>query len=393
VQPALHARARRRSRGGRLNTGTAAAARVPFGALDADYRDKRAAIDDAVGRVLAKGRFILGEEVRRFEEEFARWLGVGHVVGCASGTEALSLALQASGVGPEQEVLLPANTCVPTIAAVRLARAWPRLADVEPETLTLEGAGARSRLAPPVRCLLPVHLYGGVADIEGLSRLAEAEHLVLVEDCAQSHGATWNGRKTGGFGGAAAFSFYPSKNLGAYGDGGAVATNDAATAERARELRQYGWTRRDHAEREGWNSRLDEIQAAILRAKLPFLDRDNARRLEIAGRYDEAFAGLPLRLLASRSSSVSARHLYPVRIERREEFRAHLASRGIESGVHYPEPIHLQPAYAFLGHARGDFPVAERACETVVSLPIYPALADAQVEAVIAAVRSFFEAP
>jgi dTDP-3-amino-3,4,6-trideoxy-alpha-D-glucose transaminase len=364
---------------------------VPFGALDADYREKRASIDAAVGRVLAKGRFILGDEVRRFEEEFAGWLGVGHVVGCASGTEALALALQAVGIAAEQEVLLPANTCVPTVAAVRLARARPRLADVDPETLTLDGAGARSRLAPAVRCLLPVHLYGGVADIAGLSRLAETEGLLLVEDCAQSHGAAWNGRKTGGFGSAAAFSFYPSKNLGAYGDGGGVATNDAATAERLRGLRQYGWTRRDHSETEGWNSRLDELQAAILRAKLPFLDRDNARRRDIAGRYDEAFEGLPVRRLAARPGSVPARHLYPIRVARREPFRAHLASRGIETGVHYPEPVHLQPAYAFLGHARGDFPVAEEACETVVSLPIYPALADAQLDAVIAAVRSFFE--
>jgi dTDP-4-amino-4,6-dideoxygalactose transaminase len=366
---------------------------VRFGALDADYREKHAAIDAAVGRVLARGRFILGEEVRRFEEEFAAWLGVGHVVGCACGTEAIALALEAAGVEPEQEVLLPANTCVPTVAAVRLARAWPRLADVDPDTLTLDAAGARKRLAPPIRCLLPVHLYGGVADVEGLSRLSEAEGLALVEDCAQSHGAAWKGRMTGGFGRAAAFSFYPSKNLGAYGDGGAVATNDAATAERLRELRQYGWTRRDHAEREGWNSRLDEIQAAILRAKLPFLERDNARRREVASRYDEAFASLPLRLLSARPGSVPACHLYPVRVARREEFRAHLSSRGIETGVHYPEPVHLQPAYAFLGHARGDFPVAEEACVTVVSLPVHPTLSDGEVEEVVAAVRSYFEAP
>jgi dTDP-3-amino-3,4,6-trideoxy-alpha-D-glucose transaminase len=364
---------------------------VPFGALEEDYRQKRAAIDAAVGRVLARGRFILGEEVRRFEEEFAAYLGVAHVVGCASGTEAIALALQASGVGPEEEVLLPANTCVPTVAAVRLARAWPRLADVDPGTLTLDAEGARSRLAPPVRCLLPVHLYGGVADVEGLSGLAASRGIGLVEDCAQSHGAAWRGRMTGRFGRAAAFSFYPTKNLGAYGDGGAVATDDAATAQRLRELRQFGWSRRDHAEREGWNSRLDELQAAILRAKLPFLETDNARRREIGERYDEAFASLPLRLLTTRPGSVPARHLYPVRTARREALRAHLASRAVETSIHYPEAVHLQPAYAFLGHAPGDFPVSEEACATLVSLPIHPALSDDQVGAVVAAVCSFFD--
>jgi dTDP-4-amino-4,6-dideoxygalactose transaminase len=363
---------------------------VAFGALADDYRGKRASIDAAIARVLDRGWFVLGEEVSRFEEEFARAIGVSHVVACANGTEAIALALQAVGLQAEDEVLLPANTCVPTIAAVRLARAWPRLADVDPETLTLDAGSAARAITPTLKCLLPVHLYGGIADLEGLSLLANREGLALVEDCAQSHGASWRGRSAGTFGSAAAFSFYPSKNLGAYGDGGAVATNDARIAGELRERRQYGWSRRDHAEREGWNSRLDEIQAAILRAKLPFLERENARRREIADRYDAAFRELPLRLLACRPESVPARHLYPVRLARRDAFRQHLASRGIETGIHYPTPLHLQPAYAFLGHVKGDFPVSEAACETIVSLPIYPGLTDAQVGAVIAAVSEFF---
>ena len=363
---------------------------VAFGALADDYRGKRASIDAAIARVLDRGWFVLGEEVARFEEEFALWLGVQHVVACANGTEAIALALQAVGLQAEDEVLLPANTCVPTIAAVRLARAWPRLADVDPETLTLDADSAGSAVTSTLKCLLPVHLYGGLADLEGLSLLANREGLALVEDCAQSHGASWRGRSAGTFGSAAAFSFYPSKNLGAYGDGGAVATNDARIAGELRERRQYGWSRRDHAEREGWNSRLDEIQAAILRAKLPFLERENARRREVADRYDAAFRELPLRLLGCRPGSVPARHLYPVRLARRDAFRQHLASRGIETGIHYPTPLHLQPAYAFLGHAKGDFPVAEAACETIASLPIYPGLSDAQVGVVIAAVSEFF---
>jgi dTDP-4-amino-4,6-dideoxygalactose transaminase len=380
----------------RRAAGEEVAPRVPFGALREDYDSKRAAIDAAVARVLASGWFVLGDEVARFEEEFARFLGVEHVVSCSNGTEAIALALQAAGLRPGDEVLLPANTCGPTLAGARLAGAAPRLCDVDPETLTMDASRAETALkaSPSPRFLLPVHLYGGVADCEGLLRLAAGRSAVVVEDCAQSHGASWAGRMTGALGKTAAFSFYPTKNLGAYGDGGAVATRDGAAARRVRELRQYGWTRRDFSEHEGRNSRLDEIQAAILRAKLPALAEENRRRREIAERYDVAFAALPLRLLSAREDTTPSRHLYPVRVERgrREAFQAHLAAQGIETRIHYPVPLHLQPAYAFLGYGLGDFPVSEAACDTVVSLPIYPTLADAQVSAVVDAVQSFFDA-
>ena len=233
---------------------------------------------------------------------------------CANGTEAIALALQAAGVGPEDEVLLPANTCVPTLAGVRLSGARPRLCDVDPDTLTMDAASAEAAWSPAVRFLLPVHLYGGVADCEGLLGLAARRGATLVEDCAQSHGASWGSRMTGGLGTTAAFSFYPTKNLGAYGDGGAVATGDAWQAERLRQLRQYGWSRRDFAEREGWNSRLDEIQAAILRVKLATLGTENERRRQIADRYDAAFEELPLRRLSVRPGTRPSRHLYPVRV-------------------------------------------------------------------------------
>jgi dTDP-4-amino-4,6-dideoxygalactose transaminase len=367
------------------------APRVAFGDLADDYRGKRASIDAAISRVLERGWFVLGEEVARFEEEFGRAIGVAHVVGCANGTDAIALALTAAGATAQDEVIIPANTCTATLAGVRQAGAKPVLADVDPDTLTLDAASAERAAGPAARFLLPVHLYGGVADLEGLGALAERRRLTLVEDCAQSHGARLSGAATGGFGRTAAFSFYPSKNLGAYGDGGAVATGNASVAEELKRLRQYGWSRRDYAEREGWNSRLDEIQAAILRAKLPFLERENTRRREIADRYDAAFAGLPLTLLRSRPGATPARHLYPVRLPRRDALREHLAARGVETGIHYPVPLHLHPAYAFLGHRKGDFPVSEAASDETVSLPIYPALADAQVDAVIAAVRDFFE--
>jgi dTDP-3-amino-3,4,6-trideoxy-alpha-D-glucose transaminase len=375
-----------------VSPGTAAPTKVPFGALSLDYAQKKASIDAAVARVLARGWFILGEEVEAFEGAFAKFLGVPHVVACANGTEAIALALRALGAGPDDGVLLPANTCVPTLAGVRMAGARPVLADVDPETLTLDAASVERALTPATRFLLPVHLYGGVADLAGLIPLAAAKSLTLVEDCAQSHGALFEGRAAGVFGTAAAFSFYPSKNLGAYGDAGAVATSDGNVAASLRRLRQYGWSRRDFAEQEGWNSRLDELQAAILSARLPYLPRENARRIGIASRYDAAFSTLPLKLLATRPGAVPARHLYPVRLEKRDALREHLRARGIETAVHYPLPLHLQPAYAFLGGNKGDFPVSEAACETVVSLPIHPMLTDDQVEAVVDGVRSFFEA-
>ena len=366
--------------------------RVAFGDLAGDYRSKRAAIDAAVARVLGRGWFILGEEVRRFEEEFAAAIGVAHVVACANGTEAIALALAACGAEPGDEAILPANTCVATLAGVRMAGLRPILADADAATLTLDFGKAGRAATPRTRFVLPVHLYGGVADLDAGEALAARLGASLVEDCAQSHGARWRGRATGGFGRTAAFSFYPSKNLGAYGDGGAVATGDAGLASRLRELRQYGWTRRDYSEREGWNSRLDEIQAAILRAKLPDLEPENARRREIAGRYDEGLRDLPVTRIASRPESVPARHLYPIRVAERDALRTHLAAQGIETGIHYPVPLHLHPAYAALGHRRGDFPVSEEASETLVSLPIHPTLSDPQADAVVEGVRSFFEA-
>lgn len=371
-------------------SGTDVAARVPFSPLENDYASKRQAIDTAALRVFRSGRFILGSEVSAFEAELARYLGVEFVVACGNGTEAIALALGAAGVGPLDEVVIPANVCVPVIAGVRLAGAKPRLADVDPATLMLDAESARRALTPQVRYLMPVHLYGAVADLAGLSQLASESSLTVLEDCAQSHGASFYGKKTGSFGRAAAFSFYPTKNLGAYGDGGAVATGNALVADHVKRLRQYGWTRRDFSESEGRNSRLDEVQAAILRVKLFTLDDENARRRAIAARYDASFRELPVTLLSIREGAVPARHLYVIRTDRREALRQFLVARGVETAVHYPVPLHLQPAYAFLGHRRGDFPVSERASETVLSLPIHPSLSEEQVDLVVAAVKDFF---
>jgi dTDP-3-amino-3,4,6-trideoxy-alpha-D-glucose transaminase len=273
---------------------------------------------------------------------------------------------------------------------VRLAGAIPRLSDVEPRSLTLDPESVARAVTPATRFLLAVHLYGGIADVDALARIASEKKLILLEDCAQSHGAEWKGRKAGSFGKAASFSFYPTKNLGAFGDGGAVATNDPALADRLKRLRQYGWKRRDYSEEEGRNSRLDELQAAILRVKLFSLEPENSRRREIAARYDAAFADLPLTPLETDAAAVPARHLYPVRTDRRDRLREHLQSRRIDALVHYPVPIHLQLAYAFLGGRPGDFPVSEKACETVLSLPLHPALREEQIQHVIRSVREFF---
>jgi len=342
--------------------------------------------------VISSGSFILGPEVEAFEGAFSRFLGVEHVIGCGNGTEAIALMLLAAGAGPDDEVVVPANACVPVAAGVRLSGARLRLADVDAATLTLDPAAVDRSVGPRTRFVLAVHLYGGVADLDGLQAVAAHRGLTLLEDCAQSHGAAWKGRRTGSFGAAAAFSFYPTKNLGAFGDGGAVATGDRETARRLRSLRQYGWSRRDFSEMEGRNSRLDELQAAILGAKLPALEEDNARRRAVAALYDEALADLPMTLLSARPGGVSAAHLYPVRSDRRDALREALEGAGVETGMHYPTPLHLQPAYSFLGHGRGDFPVSEQASDTVLSLPLHPRLTGAHVDAVVSAIRGFFGA-
>ncbi|MEP6769162.1 MAG: DegT/DnrJ/EryC1/StrS family aminotransferase [Acidobacteriota bacterium] len=366
--------------------------RVPFADLAGAYAARRKEIDAAVARVISSASFILGPEVEAFEAAFSRFLDVEHVIGCGNGTEAIALMLLAAGAGSDDEVVVPANACVPVAAGVRLSGARLRLADVDSATLTLDPSAVDRVAGPRTRFVLAVHLYGGVADLDGLEAVAERRGLTLLEDCAQSHGAAWKGRRTGSFGAGAAFSFYPTKNLGAFGDGGAVATRDPELARRLRSLRQYGWSRRDFAESEGRNSRLDELQAAILSAKLPALEEENARRRALALRYDEALADLPLTLLSGRPGGVPAAHLYPVRSDRRDALREALAGAGVETGIHYPTPLHLQPAYAFLGHRRGDFPVSERAAETVLSLPLHPRLTGAQVEAVVSAIRGFFGA-
>lgn len=342
-------------------------------------------------RVLARQWFVLGEEVRGFEAEFAAWCGVPRALGVANGTEALELALRAVGVRPGDEVLCAANAGFYGSTAARALGAVPGYADVDATTLTLDPAGLREALARRrPAAVIVTHLYGQLADMAAIVPMCRAAGVPLVEDCAQAHGAQRDGRRAGAFGDVACFSFYPTKNLGALGDGGAVVTprDDIAAAVRA--LRQYGWEAKYHVVHDGGrNSRLDELQAAVLRDKLPHLDRQNAERRAIARRYNAAFEGLPLRLPAVGDDH--AMHLYVVRLEARDALRAHLQAAGVASEVHYPVPDHRQAVLHTAGEAPV-LPVTEAACASVLSLPCYPGLRPEEVDQVIAAVRGFFAA-
>jgi dTDP-4-amino-4,6-dideoxygalactose transaminase len=362
----------------------------------AGYRERRARIDAAIGRVLEGGQYILGREVEAFEAAFADFVGLAHAVGCANGTDAIELALRACGIGAGDVVFTVSHTAVATVAAVERAGAIPVLIDVEPGTYTMAPRELARALEMPLpgrpAAVLPVHLYGQPADLAALSDLARAHGLRLIEDCAQSHGATYRGRSAGAFGDIACFSFYPTKNLGALGDGGMVVTDDPDLAAAAREIREYGWRDRYVSARIGINSRLDPLQAAILGVKLETLAADNTRRQAIAGRYDTGLAGLPITLPPRRAETSHVFHQYVIRLGARDSLREHLRERSIGSGIHYPVPVHQQPAYrGRLAAGPSGLGVTERAAPQILSLPIYPQLAPAAVDRVVATVRSFFD--
>jgi dTDP-4-amino-4,6-dideoxygalactose transaminase len=357
---------------------------ILFGDLVRHTAAIRDELDAAATRVLGTGRFLFGEELERFEPAFAAWCGGRHAVGVANGTDAITIALQAVGVGPGDEVITVANTCVPTVAGIEGSGATPVLVDAEAETRTIDVSLVEAAITPRTRALLPVHLYGQCADLGVLSAIARRHGLALVEDCAQAHGAEIGGRRAGSIGDAAAFSFYPTKNLGALGDGGAVVTGDDEVAERARLLRNYGERERFEHVLHGRNSRLDELQAAFLSAKLPHLEAWTERRRSIAERYTAALAGTSVTPPAEARGRRHVYHLYVVETSDRDGFRAALAADGIETAVHYPRPIHLQPAYRALGEGRA-FPVSERLAAQVVSVPLYPELTDDEVGAVCTA--------
>jgi dTDP-4-amino-4,6-dideoxygalactose transaminase len=362
---------------------------VPFLDLRRRVGACRPSLEAEVARVFDRGRFILGESGLEIERELAKYCGVGHGVAVASGTEALWLALEALGVCPGDEVVTVSNTCAPTIAAVLQAGATPVLVDVDPKTMTMDPAHAEAALTPRSRCLLPVHLYGQCADMEALRDLSERRGLLLLEDCAQAHGAEWGGRRAGSMGDAGSFSFYPTKNLWALGDGGMVVTDDPAVAKRLRLLRNYGYEEPNRSVLRGYNSRLDEVQAAVLLAGLPRLDAWNDRRRSIAARYTAAFKGSLVTPPVEVAGSRHAYHLYVVRSSERERVREMLRVHGIETMVHYPVPVHRQEGYANMVRiGPGGLATTERFASEVLSLPLYPELTDREVSRVVDAVMA-----
>jgi len=360
---------------------------VPFGDLKRQYESIKAELDEAAARVLAGGWYILGPEVRAFEAEFAAFCGVGHAIGVGNGTEALYLALVALGVGAGDEVISVANAADYEPLTILQAGARPVFVDVDERTYTIEPELLEAAITPRTKAIMPVHLYGRMADMAAIMAVAERHGLPVIEDCAQAHGAQLAGRVAGSIGVCGCFSFYPSKNLGALGDGGMITTNDAELAAKLRRLRMYGWEKRYHTvDPGGINSRLDEIQAALLRVKLRHLaDWNNARR-RIAQRYNQLLADTDLLLPDLPSDESHVFHLYVVQTEQRDSLQAALQQRGVETAIHYPLPAHLQPVYQGLAEP-GSLPITERLAGTVLSLPIYPELTDAEVDAVAAAVR------
>jgi dTDP-4-amino-4,6-dideoxygalactose transaminase len=365
---------------------------VPFLDLDASHAKLKDAILTDVAALIDSGAFANGPHVAEFEAAYATYCGTSSCVGLASGLDALRLGLIATGIEPGDEVIVPAYTFVATAEAVAQAGGVPVVVDASEDDYNLDVEAVAAAVTPRTRFVMPVHLYGQLADVRALRALAERHELTILEDACQAHGADRDGLRAGALGAAAAFSFYPAKNLGAMGDAGALVTNDASLAELVRALREHGQKHKYHHELEGYTARLDTIQAAVLLRKLPLLDGWNDERREVARFYTDALGGVgDLRLPQVPDGSNPVWHLYVVRTRKPETLAAFLRERGIGSGRHYPEPVHLTGAYAHLGYARGAFPVAERLAAEVLSLPIFPGITEPQLEAVVDAVAAYFD--
>ena len=380
--------------------------KVPYQEFNSIHEAIRPELDEAWKRVVDRGWFILGEEDQAFEKEFAAWCGVKQCVGVGNGLDALRLILLAKGIGPGDEVLVPANTYIASALAVSYVGARPVLVDPDPETALITPEETEKHITEKARAIMVVHLYGRVADMDGFRELAEKYHLFLMEDAAQAHGAIWKGKlpdkdgkaaedqsevpktpRPGALSDAAGFSFYPGKNLGALGDAGAVTTDNADLADRVRALANYGSSQKYRHDYQGVNSRLDELQAAVLRTKLLHLESWVAERRRIAAIYEAGLHNPKIRLL--KKDEGNGYHIFPVFTEKRDELQAFLERIGIHTLVHYPIPIHLQKAYAELGYQEGDFPTAERMARTELSIPLYPGMTDDQIQYVLDALNRF----
>lgn len=379
---------------------------IPFVDLHAQYEAIKPEIDAAIARVIANSSYIGGQEVRLFEKEFAYYCSVSgqqsstdggraleralHCASCASGTDALQLTLHGLGIGPGDEVITVAHTFIATATAISWTGAKPVFVDILEDSMLMDPEALEAAITPRTRAIIPVHLYGQLCEMDRIVDIARRHGLKVIEDAAQAHGARWRGRRVGSFGDAACFSFYPSKNLGAYGDGGAVVSEDEDLIHRIRMLANHGRREKYLHEIEGVNSRLDGLQAAILRVKLRYLDEWNAARRRVAACYSEGLQASPVVLPTVHPDAVPVWHLFVVRVPDREQLQAHLKEEGIETGVHYPVPVHQQPAFRLLGIPRGAFPITERVATQVLSLPMYAELADSQVSQIAEAINRLF---
>ncbi|MDD2762718.1 MAG: DegT/DnrJ/EryC1/StrS family aminotransferase [Opitutaceae bacterium] len=363
--------------------------KVPYLDLTAQIRALRPELDAAIARSLDSGAFCLGPEVQQFEKEFAAFCGAAHCIGFNSGTSALHVAMRLLDLGSGDEVITTPYTFIATSWAIVYTGARPVFVDIEEQTMNLDPRRVEAAVTPRTKAILPVHLYGHSCDMDALLEIARRHQLPLVEDAAQAHGARYRGKIVGTFGGTSAFSFYPTKNLGACGEAGALVTNRADLAARARALREHGSSSRYHHDEIGYNYRMEAIQGAVLRVKLTRLAARNVARRRIAHRYHELLRNTPLILPREADYAESVYHLYTVRHPGRDRLKAHLEAHGIGSAIHYPLPLHLQKCFAALGYRPGDFPLAERAARECLSLPMYPELTDEQVAHVAAVIGEF----
>jgi len=364
---------------------------VPFVDLGSQYQALRKEIDQSIEGVLTRSNFIMGDEVGAFEAAFAKMTGTRHAIALASGTDALSLAVQAIGIGPGDEVITVPNTWISTAFAATHAGAKVVFVDIDPDTHQIDIGAMEAAITPRTKAIIPVHLYGHPAPVDRIVEICRPQDIFVIEDVAQAPLAECGGRKVGTIGDIGCFSFYPSKNLGCYGDGGAAITNNDKMAERIRVLANYGQPERYTHTKIGWNSRLDTLQAGILLAKLDHLPEWNAMRRQHAATYDAALEGLPVKPSRAPKYGQSVFHLYVVELEQRNAAQEFLGSRGIMAQIHYPSPIHLQACYQDLNYKKGDLPIAETVMSNVLSLPMYPELTIVQIETVCAAMREFFE--
>jgi len=357
--------------------------KIPFGNLKLNYQVMKHEIDQSLNSVLNSGWFVLGRQVEDFEKEFAAYCGLPYGAGVNSGTDALYLALLVSGVGKGDEVITVPNTAVPTICAIRMAGAKPVFCDVKEETLLMNPDLIRELITGKTKAVIPVHLYGQMCEMDTIMEVAREYNIKVVEDACQAHGAEWKGLKSGNYGDAACYSFYPSKNLGAYGDGGMIVTKNKVFSEKIRMLRNYGQKERYNNVVEGINSRLDEIQAAVLRAKLPHLDEWNRRRRDIAALYRRSNNNPNVKHPVEKMEAKHVFHLYVIQIKNRESLQRYLSSNGIETSIHYPLPVYKQQAYSQLDVSNTHCPVAEKAVTQILSIPIYPELTDEEITYII----------